>query len=476
MSFQFDVGDLQQQRAHKILSAKEICEKGPNSTPPRPMSKEECEIVDRYKEEIESLGRQIEAQQDHNQRSNEIKRLVDDLENPVGRKSKPDDPQNKVGQNGDIVAVSKFDRIPASARPSRALEAFKARGGESRDDAERRAYRAGMWLRATLFRDQSAQHWCANNGLGVDVRNAMATTSNTDGGALVPEEMSRAIIDLREQYGIFRQYAQVMPMGRDVMLVPRRLGGITIAPVGEGVALGESNPTFNQVQLTAKKCGGLTRLSTEVAEDAVIDLAEWIAREFAYGFANFEDTAGFTGDGTSTYMGIRGLTNLLTTASSLTGAAAAISTHDTFAEIDNVDLTTVMSKLPQYARQNAKWYCSTVAADLIFHRLQAVAGGNNVQTLQGSTGDSYLGYPIVISQVLPTSTSTINGTAMLFFGDLSMAATLGDRREVRVQRSDERYFDTDQIGIKGTERIDIVVHDIGSTSVAGPIVGLMGTT
>jgi hypothetical protein len=36
----------------------------------------------------------------------------------------------------------------------------------------------------------------------------------------------------------------------------------------------------------------------------------------------------------------------------------------------------------------------------------------------------------------------------------------------------ESVWERDQIAIKGVERIDIVVHDVGSTTEAGPIVGL----
>ena len=39
--------------------------------------------------------------------------------------------------------------------------------------------------------------------------------------------------------------------------------------------------------------------------------------------------------------------------------------------------------------------------------------------------------------------------------------------------STDYKFAEDQIAIKGTERIDVVVHDIGDTSNAGPVVGLI---
>ena len=40
----------------------------------------------------------------------------------------------------------------------------------------------------------------------------------------------------------------------------------------------------------------------------------------------------------------------------------------------------------------------------------------------------------------------------------------------------ERYAEYRQLGVIGWERFDIVAHDLGNTSVAGPIVGLIGAT
>ena len=35
-------------------------------------------------------------------------------------------------------------------------------------------------------------------------------------------------------------------------------------------------------------------------------------------------------------------------------------------------------------------------------------------------------------------------------------------------------YEYDQVGIKATERFDFVAHDLGDTSTAGPVVGLIG--
>lgn len=475
----FNLLDLQQQRAHKVLTVKDLVEKAEKAeTGARPMTPDECAIFDRLTEEIGKLDENIAAVQAHQRRADAGRKLLEDLDKPGGRIVPPDQPTAKGtdGATANGADLRLNFRVPATARPVARLKAFKTRKGESDHDAEKRAYRSGMWVLATLFRNDRAQHWCTTHG-GLDIRAAMSTFSNPDGGFVVEDEMTRTIIDLREEFGVFRQNARVWPMNSDTLLIPRRTGGVTWGPIGEGQTITDSNPTGDTVMLVAKKVGGLVKLSSEINEDSVIDLADWIAREMAWGSSQFEDQAAFIGDGTSTYHGIRGLTNLLTTASGLAGAVAAASGHDTFAEIDATDIAKVMGAIPAFARANAKFYASQMAAEMIFGRLQANAGGNTVGTLSGErAARSYLGHEIVISQVLPTSTGTINGTAMFFFGDLSRSSALGDRRQLRVMASEHRYFETDQIGIKGTARLDIVHHDIGTTATAGPVVGMMGTT
>lgn len=464
----YNIVELEQQRQHKALTMKEIvdrAEKAPGG--PRPMNEEEIKLFDDTKEEVGRLDANIKLVRATMERAEQRDALIRDLETP--RKIAEPNPVRKE-------TTSAFVRIPAEARRTGPLVAFKLQAGETTEERDMRAYRAGLWVQATVFRNERAAHKCAQ--LGMDIRNAMSTGSNPDGGFLVPEEMSRAIIDLRETYGVARQNARVWPMGSDTLDIPRRAGGVTIAALGENPASGysQSSPTFNLVKLVAKKFGGLTLLSSEIAEDAVIDLADWIAQEFAYGFALFEDTAFFNGDATSTYQGIRGLSKLLLASSSLKGAVNAASTHDTMAEIDYIDIATLMAALPQYAKPRAKFYCSSVFLELVFNRIKANAGGNTIPILGEAPGNNYLGYPIVVSQVLETSTGTINGTPYCFFGDLTKSSALGDRRQTRIKRSDERFIDTDQIAILGTERIDIVHNDIGDANTAGPVVALNGKT
>jgi HK97 family phage major capsid protein len=63
--------------------------------------------------------------------------------------------------------------------------------------------------------------------------------------------------------------------------------------------------------------------------------------------------------------------------------------------------------------------------------------------------------------------------------DLRLAADLGDRMQMTMAMSDSatvdgvNVFETDQFAIRATERFDINVHDVGTSSEAGPAVALV---
>lgn len=452
------IQELQDELSHKLRSAQDILEKAEKDGN-RTMTKAEKDESDKLIAEAAELRKDIEEIQDHEKRAKKIRDEVAAMKTPAPAAAERNNP-NADPEARNVVVTSGYR-----------LGKLKSFSGK---DAEAVAYKAGQWLRATLFGDYRAQRWCQNNG--VECR-AQSEGTNSAGGFLVPEEFSQAIIDQREQYGVFRQHAQVVPMGRDSMNIPKRLTGLTAYFTGENVELTESNGTWGNVQLNAKKLAILNRVSAELDADAIISLADNQAQEMAYALALKEDQTGFNGDGTSTYGGIHGLAvKIMTAAHSAAQVDCVTAGHDTFAEVDNADLAALMAKLPAYARPNAKFFCSSAAESLVFGRLKAIAGGNTVQTIEGSPQMRYLGKPVIVSEVLPTSTGDLNNSLMLLYGDLSLSSSLGDRRGIEIARSGERYFEFDQVGYRATSRIDIVNHSLGDTSAAGPVVALVGFT
>lgn len=366
--------------------------------------------------------------------------------------------------------------IPAvPKRPSR-LKHIKG------ENASERAYRAGRWYLAVAGK-RSSQEWCRNNGLELRVH---SEGTNVQGGYLVPDEIDNTLIDLREQYGVFRQYARVSNMMSDTLSRRRRTGGLTAYPVGEGDAITESTKSWDWVTLVAKKWGVLSTVTTELNEDAVINVGDDLSGEIAYAFANKEDDCGFNGTGTSAYHGIVGvrsaLLNLSSTRADISGLT--VGAGNAWSELVLTDFEAVVGKLPVYAdTPNVRWFAHKTFYATVMMKLQLAAGGNAASDIASGGLPSFLGYPVVFSQVLAKAEA--NDQVCCLLGDLSLAADFGDRRITTIAFSDSatvgsvNVFESDEIAVRGTERFDINVHDVGDQNATaasqnpGPIVGLL---
>lgn len=357
----------------------------------------------------------------------------------------------------------------------KSLAPFASFGG--RQEQEKAAFEAGMWARATIFGDQKAAGWCRDSGLDLRPQAALGENSGSGGAFLVPESMESAIIDVRQVYGAARRLCDVRPMGSAGVSRPVKLSGTTAYFQGDRGSMTESESGWGQIELAAKNLNALTKISNNLVEDAVIDIAADVANDHGQAFAQKEDACMVIGDGTSTYGGIIGLNTLFevapTTNKSCYVTAAAT---DLFSEVITAELACLMGLLQRNWRANAFWLASSIADDQIFTRLLMAGGGNTTITLAGSIQQSFAGKPREINEYMPSDpTADLSNKVMLLYGDFSKACVLGDRRGIVIQVLRERYADENCIGVIGTERIDMnFQHAIGSTTKAGPVCALIG--
>lgn len=355
----------------------------------------------------------------------------------------------------------KRTKVPAVAKAHGRLKSFIG------PDAEERAFRAGMHLRGYLFGNAEARRWCVEH----EVR-AQSGSVNELGGVLVAPEFANEVIRLVEQYGVFPAEAKRRKMSSDQMFVPRRVGGLSAVPIGENDTPTESQITYNQVELVAKLWGVGNRTPNSLIEDSAISLADELAFETAYAFATSFDDAGFMGDGGPSYHGTVGLVNAITNVSGNKGIVTAGTGRNTFDTLTMPDFTSMLARLPVYARRNAKWYISPAGWAAAMARLSVTLSGNTKTDAAGAMPESFLGYPVVqVVSMLGDLTGTANKIACVF-GDLSQAATFGDRRAIAVRTSTDRYMEYDQTFTFATTRASMVVHDVGSSAKAGPVVAL----
>jgi len=350
-------------------------------------------------------------------------------------------------------AETKAIKVPATAKRHGSLKHFKG------PDAEANAYASGRFLMASIGRDEPSKMWLKDHGISM----AHSSDDNSKGGYLVPEVLENALIDLKEQFGMFRQYAMNWPMSSDVSLVPRRVSGFTTYFVGQNETITASDTVLDQVRLEAKKLAAMTQFSSELNEDSIISVADFYAREFAYALAVREDSCGFLGDGTSTYGGIVGLAGALAAGSIVTATGVTVAANLLIATFQDA-----VGRLPEFPGIQPAWYINKALYYSTIGRLQMAAGGNTVSDLGSGPVLQFLGYPVRFIQTLPSAAAT--GTKIAYFGDLAMAATMGTRRGVTLRADESVYFAQDALALRVTERFDINVHERGTASAAGPMV------
>jgi HK97 family phage major capsid protein len=351
--------------------------------------------------------------------------------------------------------------------------------------AHERAYRAGMFFLACLQRDlpnryagfQWATDWCREN-MG-DVLNIAAGEYEGTTGAhfLIPEEFGADLIVLRERFGVARRIMKRVPMASDTRVDPRRKGGLTAFAVQQGAAGTESNMQWDEVRLTARDFMVLARYSNQLSADAIINIGDELTGEIAYAFAKKEDDCGFNGDGTSGFSGIVGVrTKMKNWDGQGTASPGLITgTGGAWSSFLLADFESVAGNLPQYADgPNAVWVCHRIFYYTVMLRLELAAGG--VQQYQVAQGDRsprplFLGYPVEWSQVWPNATAATTVSAAL--GDFTMGCNFGDRQQDAISFSEhasiggQNVFERNQIAIRGVERFDINVHDVGGPNYDG---------
>jgi len=331
-----------------------------------------------------------------------------------------------------------------------------AEGKAAFNDADQ-AEAFGAWARATLA--GSGEYGQKKADLDI-VRKAQVEFNNQLGGALVPIEFMPNLVWLTEQYGVARKLANVVPMSRDVMTVPRKTGIAAMAPAAEDATISAADNTFGNVTLTSKKYAVLTRVSRELLADSAINVADEVARSIAEAQAIAEDQAYFLGDGTATYANQIGLAQALPSGNVGSGTAWNSMTTDNF--------TRVMATLQFVNESRLAFVCSRQFYYQVMLRLDKAQ--SQFKTLaEGLPGSNamFLGYPVFFSQVLPI---TSGATRPCYFGDFMGGSMIGDRRQLEIATSDQFYFNQDALAVRGTARFVVNIHlDGRNTPAAGPL-------
>ena len=403
------------------------------------MRRKPCDI----KAELSDLGAELEALAISEDVSldelNEIKAKVEGLEAELDAAVKLEEVKAEIlARRQDQVAVQpSVEEITNEVVEEKTMADIKVISAKTKHfDNGRDAYEAGMFL-AALGGDNRAKQIVNDLNIG----------TAADGGNLVPTPLQNTLVNLLEDYGVARRHCRRIVMSADTWTVPKLASHASISYPSEAGAITGGDPQFSQIQLVAKKVASLVKMSTEVTEDSVVSIMDTVVQSIAYSIAVAEDT--------NLFKGVTG--GLLAPASSLEQASTLDAAEISIANVDALALTdltaaTVATGNPIVGARN-EWFVNPTLFHGQIRDLLNAAGGNSLSDLQGGIRPTLLGYPVNFVNVMDGSSASGAGKAIAYFGDMSAAVYMGERRGLNFKVLSELYAENDQIGVQCTERV-----------------------
>ena len=273
-----------------------------------------------------------------------------------------------------------------------------------------------------------------------ELRNALETGTDSEGGYLVPDEFENTLVQGLTQNGVIRPNAHVITTSSGLHKIPIVASHGSAAWIDEEGAYTDSDEVFGQVQLDAHKVGTVIKVSEELLNDSAFNLESYISAEFTRRIGDKEEEAFLVGNGTGKPTGILNATGGGTVG--VTAAAAAAISAD--------ELVDLYYSLNAPYRKNAIWVLNDATIKLI-RKLKTGDGQYLWQPgIKDGEQNTILGRPYFTSPYMPTAAA---GAKTIIFGDLSYY-WIGDRQGITFKRLNELYAGNGQVGFMASKRLD----------------------
>mgnify|MGYP001259509841 FL=1 len=288
----------------------------------------------------------------------------------------------------------------------------------------------------------------------LEMKAALRTDSDPDGGYVVPDQMEQTIDRVLGSVSAMRSIASVMSVSAASYKKLVNQGGAGAGWVGDRQARPETaTPTLAELSFPAMEIYANPAATQTLLDDARVDIAAWLAEEVSTAFAEAEGAAFISGDGVNQPRGLLSYDTVANASHSwgkigytASGVAAAL-TDNTHNGVDA--LIDLIYSIKQGYRQNARF--------LMNKSLQAT-----VRKLKSKTEELYLwqppvqagqpatllGYPITDDDNMPDVAA---GTFPVAFGDFRRGYLIVDRFGVRVLR--DPYTNKPYVHFYTTKRV-----------------------
>lgn len=265
------------------------------------------------------------------------------------------------------------------------------------------------------------------------VAKALAEGTLSAGGALVPPEYGRELIELLYSESVVRRSGpRVFPMNSNTLTIPRLASGASASYIGENANIGTSEQTFDQVQLVAKKLAVLTPISNDLIRDASPAADAVVRDDLVTSMALREDLAFLTGNGA-------GL--------SPTGLSNRTNAANKFAAATSITATTVITDLGKMRRliraantrmSKMAWFMSARTEGFLL-TLTDTTNGQFLFRAEMLERGRLLGYTYFVSTQIAENGGAGTNETEIYLGDMS-DFLIGENTDLLIDVSDTAAY------------------------------------
>jgi HK97 family phage major capsid protein len=200
--------------------------------------------------------------------------------------------------SADVVTTDKLDRI------NRSLDEYKGTVDQLLLKAARPQRGGGTPRTGAVTEHKSAFDDYMRRGEAQHLRRleekALSVGTNSDGGYLVPEEIEAGVMRALRDASPIRAISGVRQVSGNTYKKPFAITGAATGWVAEtGTRAQTNSPTLSELAFPTMELYAMPAATQTLLEDAAVNIDEWVAEEVRIAFAEQENAAFVSGDGTN---------------------------------------------------------------------------------------------------------------------------------------------------------------------------------
>ena len=300
-------------------------------------------------------------------------------------------------------------------------------------------------------------HNYLKTGTALNLRAAGSEGTNANGGYICPDGLDKRVVELLTPRSTIRRNATIIQAAGKNYQKPYKKTGITSGWIGEtGSRTATDAQEYDVITATVGELYAFPQYTQNFLADTWYNFEEGFARDLAISFADKEEAAFVSGDGSNKPNGILSALREAKDDTQRTWNKLQQINTESATGITLNSLYAIKDSLNYAYRSNAKWYMSTstytaLQQALVDDEKRGIFGRGDVSQ---NMPETLLGYPIEIDDYMPAVAAN---ACPIVFGDMRQGYAILERPGIGVLR--DMYSNKPYIGLYSIKRVGGLVQD-----------------